>query len=224
MIKKLFESLKSKTKDSNQHFEESGMINKYQELEFGFFPLGHGVLSNDYKSGKSHFNKCRIMVLGNDFGTLEYLTDKCKDNRESTANPTMNNLLKRLKLETADTFFTNFYLGVREEGTNTKRFVPLTQEFKALCYEFFVTQVQTIDPDFVICLGHEVRNALADQSALFVDWKGKSKTLKKLYSDGRQVIDVDDDKLGKRKFIVIPHPCDTRNLTEYYVEKVLQVI
>lgn len=226
MIEKLFIELESKTNNEHaaQAFKSSGMINRYQELGYGFFPLGYGILSSDFGVGKTQLAECSVMILGNDFGTEDYLINKCKEGRESSSNPTISNLLNHLKLDTSASFFTNFYLGVRQEGTNTNRVVSLEPAYKKLCFEFFVRQLQIIDPQFVICLGHEVRQALAEQSGLFASWKGKSTTFRDLYAQELHKIDLTDETLGTRKFIVIPHPCDTRNFTKEYVDKILQSI
>lgn len=164
------------------------------------------------------------MVLGNDFGTDDYLTNKCKGNREQASNPTIHNLLTKLKLDTNNTFFTNFYLGVRATGTNTKRLVLLQNAYKDLCFDFFLSQLELINPKIILCLGHEVRRALTDKSDLFSNWTGNNVTLEKLYSNNKHQIDIADKKLGNRKFIVIPHPCDGRNFNEYYVNKILQTM
>ena len=223
MINELFTALEAKTRNGStaQIFKNSGMLNKYRELEYGFFPLGYGILSDDFHAGKTVLSTCKIMVLGNDFGTADYLADKCKDKREPPSNPTIKNLLGKLNLDTSSTFFTNFYLGVRLEGTNTKRAVCLEQDYKALCFDFFLTQLQIIDPQIVICLGHDVRKALARQSVLFSSWKGTSTTLKHLYAQKQHELNIADEQLGQRKFIVVPHPCDTRNFTTAYVDEIL---
>jgi hypothetical protein len=58
------------------------------------------------------------MVLGNDFGTVEYVEKHCPDNREREQNATLKNLLV-LNLDRETTFFTNLYLGLRTHGKNT---------------------------------------------------------------------------------------------------------
>ena len=90
------------------------MIDISKKLDFGFFPLGSGILHEN----KSHINKAAIdddcvMVLGNDFGTVNYLETKCKNNRENTSKTIAN--LMRLDLNLDTTFFTNFYLGLRND-------------------------------------------------------------------------------------------------------------
>ena len=209
----LFSELEKMTNKSEPIFEASGMINKYNKLQYGFFPLGDGILISDAEK-KKNASKFKTMVLGNDFGTDEYLTEECPNDKE--ANPAIGNFIKRLKLDVNQTYFTNFYLGVRKEGTNTKRTIGLQKEYNQLCYDFFIKQLQIINPEIVLCMGHEVRRALIENSPLFADWKPKDATLKALYASGKYEIDIQDDILGKRKFIIIPHYSDSRNLNVHY--------
>ena len=100
----------------------SGMENIFKKLEFGFFPLGSGIFSEISEIENAQLSKCKIMVLGNDFGTIKYFKS-LKVNREKLNNSTIRNLIgpKGLKLNIKETFFTNFHLGLRKEGSNTMR-------------------------------------------------------------------------------------------------------
>lgn len=221
-INTLFEALKDHTEGKEDLvFKRSGMSNMFQKLNNGFFPLGPGILAEG--SDVNGFNTPGgIMILGNDFGTLAYLNERCPENSEHKNNPTIRNL-RKLPLDLNSTFFTNFYLGVRIEGTNTKRVIPLQVDYKQICYDFFITQLNIINPKIVLCLGHEVRKALLDfNPQLFSGWGPRSVSLKKLYSNERKSfkIDVNDSALGNRKFILIPHPCDTRNFSDEYIQAV----
>jgi len=195
-------------------FEESGMINLSNILSYGFFPFGNGNLS---ENETSYFN---IMVLGNDFGSYKYLAECIKnDKKESgTKNPTIRNLMQKLGLEGKSVFYTNLHLGVRQDGTNTKRVKELTPSYKEICYLFFIRQLEAINPDVVLCLGHEVRKTLVERNANFDKWRDKS--IKALYNDGNFLIDTIDKTIGSRKFILLPHPCDTRNFREEYLKVV----
>lgn len=219
-MESLFKQLSISTEDhtTNLHFQNSGMTNKYDELKHGFFPLGRGILSED----KNPDRNFKTMVLGNDFGTETYLTEcinrcGCESNSKS---PTIRNLIKIKGLNLHETFFTNFHLGVRTDGTNTQRAIPLTKEFQNFCYEFFLKQLMIINPKVVICLGQEVRLALINKSDAFSLWKPKSISIKKLYERDHFKINIADKELGIRTFILIPHPCESRNFKAEYVDKV----
>lgn len=213
----------SKEKSIETLFQKSGMVNKYNQLDFGFFPLGKGILTSDL----IHENNFKIMVLGNDFGTDEYLQDCIKNHkRESESkSPTIRNLITKLNINLCTTFFTNLHLGVRNDGKNTLRLDPLTNDYKVFCFNFLKIQLNIINPNIVICLGHDVRKSLIESSPLFSNWLPKNKTLKNLYDVNENFqIEINDAELGKRKFIVIPHPCDTRNFKDKYIEKINRYI
>lgn len=196
------------------------MLIKYQncKLDYGFFPFGTGILIENMDRQEASIEEAGEMILGNDFGTNEYLK-KCIENgnREKASNPTIRNLLSNLTGDIKNTFFTNFYLGVREKGTNTKRFQPLTNDYKEFCCDFFNIQLRLIKPKKVICLGHAVRLALAENTTFFPEWKAKGISLKKLYAENKTTIDIDIKLVGNVSFIVIPHPCDTRNFHGNYI-------
>jgi len=221
MIDQLYKALEAKTKGAGTAvFEKSGMTNRYNELEFGFFPFGTGNLSGNGKD----IQHCKTMILGNDFGAEGYL-DGCVKNgkRESESNSTIRNL-KQLNLDQSTTFYTNFHLGVRRSDSNIERSEKLQPEFTALCYDYFLEQLRIAQPEVVICLGNDVRHSLIQASEVFKPWGPKSRSLKSLYENGHFNLQVNDTALGHRRFIIIPHPCDTRNLTVQYIERINGVL
>ncbi len=198
---------------STEIFEKSGMVDNYKALDFGFFPLGSGILTKPKSEiKKASIEENGIMILGNDFGTVTYLETKCKNNRENNSK-TINNLL-RLGLNLETTFFTNFYLGLRNDQkhlgtTMTKRVVKLQQDYKDLCNNFFNIQLTMLEPKTIICLGSDVGQTLSEYSDLFKTFSTKYSTISNLYNDDNKkeyIIDIDDNSYGKRKFILIPHP------------------
>ena len=215
-IKTLFETYKilvSNKIGSKEIFEKSGMVDKSKILDFGFFPLGSGILTET----KSEIKKAAIeengtLILGNDFGTITYLETKCKNNREKNSK-TIDNLLK-LELNLETTFFTNFYLGLRNDQkhlgtTMTKRVVKLQQDYKDLCNNFFDVQLSMLEPRTIICLGSDVGQTLSEYSKLFKTLSKKYSTISNLYADENKkeyIVNIDDNQYGKRKFILIPHP------------------
>lgn len=217
MIEQLYDALDELSKGAGSAvFKESGMVNRYKELTFGFFPFGTGNLSENGLG----LSSCKIMVLGNDFGAENYL-DGCVKNggHESESNPTIKNL-KLLHLDPVTTFYTNLHLGVRDSKSNIERTTGLKENYTALCYQYFLKQLAITQPKVVICLGNDVRRSLIEYNEAFNLWKPKSKSLKKLYESGHFDLNVIDSELGSRKFIVVPHPCDLRNFTPYHVGKV----
>jgi hypothetical protein len=229
-VQQLFDELKKETLNQESVFGESGIINCFDKMEYGFFPLGLGILSKTIKSKGDKIEENGVMILGNDFGTVSYIKNiKYVENshvdKGETNSKTIINLLNKFGLDIERTFFTNFYLGVRRddgpyEGTTmTKRVFEkkvnkLKEGYKELCYNFFIKQLEFINPSIVICLGHDVKNALVE-AKLFPEWK-KSDSIKKLYAENRY--SRKDKKLGDVTFVVISHPCDLRNFKQEHID------
>ncbi len=214
-IKTLFETYETliTNKLGNEEiFEKSGMVDVSKKLDFGFFPLGSGVLSE----AKSQIHQASmeddcVMVLGNDFGTLTYLETKCKNNRENSSKTIAN--LKSLDFNLDTTFFTNFYLGLRNDKvhsgtTMTKKVKKMEQDYKCLCFNFFLVQLEMVNPKTVICLGAEVGQTLSEFSAVFSNFSTKNK-ITNLYADTTKqdyIVHTNDRTFKQRKFVLIPHP------------------
>lgn len=76
-IKQLFKELKNASTDVKV-FDNSGMLNEFNKLDYGFFPLGSGILTENSKTEEAEIEEGGIMVLGNDFGTKSYIENECK--------------------------------------------------------------------------------------------------------------------------------------------------
>jgi uracil-DNA glycosylase len=205
----LFERYKEQERNISEIeslFSNSGLANTYDILDFGFFPLGSGIFKESAsKSYEAEIKHCKIMVLGNDFGTKEYVGQQCPDNREKPSNPTIRNLLKGLELDVETTFFTNLFLGLRMNGTNIKRAIPLQEDYRSFCFQFFKKQLDFWNPEIVLCLGKDVGNTLSDYDQ-FSNFK---KNISKLFADElnkEYIVETDDKFFGRRKFLLIPHP------------------
>ena len=131
------------TPNSTAIFAEAGMTTASAKLQFGFFPLGSGILTHDSNIAEAQIGEGGTMVLGHDFGTVSYVNDKCKDGRENNSRTIQN--LSDVGLRMEETFFTNFYLGLRDDSTHdnmkmTKLGVKRTNDYKNFCMAFFKTQ------------------------------------------------------------------------------------
>jgi hypothetical protein len=237
-IQLLFDELKSVTAGMETVFAKSGMVNRYDEMKFGFFPLGLGILTenNKVKAGQltDEIDEGGVMVLGNDFGTISYVKGVKQYSTEvgETNSTTIKNILNFIRpLQTDKTFFTNINLGIRlDDGrfngtTMIKRVCDnnpfrIKHEYSDLCSKFFITQLQTVKPRKVICLGHEVKNALINFGTAFHQWKPKSDSLEKLYLKKDGYI-IKNKELNGIEFIVIPHPSYAVNLLKPgYLDKI----
>ena len=208
----LFEAYNSQvhsTPNAESIFSEAGMITDSGKLKFGFFPLGSGILTDKSEIADAEIEEGGTMVLGHDFGTVSYVNERCKDRRENNSRTVQN--LKDIGLDMERTFFTNFYLGLRNDEKHTemgmtKLAVKRTNDYKMFCHNFFIEQLRLINPSLVICLGKEVGRILPK---IFKAITQPDKSLLSIYADESSteyVVHTDDALYGKRKFILIPHP------------------
>jgi hypothetical protein len=183
-IQKLFDELEAKSnmEGTQKIFGDSKMQNDYDKLDYGFFPLGSGILSGKSKIEDAEIDERGIMVLGNDFGTVSYVQNKCEGGKENNKrSATLRNILS-IGLNTDRTFFTNFYLGLKDDKNNkeaTEQVTMLSQkkitnDYQIFCYEFFLIQLELINPRLVLCLGKDVERTLHEKFidiALFTKYK-----------------------------------------------------
>lgn len=198
-IKELFseyEKLCSNNNNLDSIFEDSRMVNNFGRLDFGFFPIGSGIFSENSKIEIAEIEPSNVMVLGNDFGTENYINDKCENNRERESNPTIRNLLdiNGLGLNRNNTFFTNYFMGLRK-GNKMVGIKKLNVDYTNFCHGFFIKQLNFINPKIVICLGKEVQKVLKKKNLIFKDLETPFKALS-----------IKDKEFGERIFISIPHP------------------
>lgn len=231
-IKQLFNSLEQivLASDIQNIFDSAGMVCEYAQLEYGFFPLGSGVLTEDSNIELAEILNCEVMVLGNDFGTLKYLKENCPNRRELNST-TIKNLLS-LGLRIENNFFTNFYLGLRNNEkfpgmTMTKLIVDRSECYQKFCFEFFKVQLEIMNPRIVICLGKQVGFALYESmKGLFTEFEKKSMNLSKLYTSGfkQYILNSQNDVLGNRTFLFIPHPSYAHiNWTKHDIKEKIKV-
>lgn len=191
-------------------FYGSGMVNRRNEMDYAFFPLGSGILTSKSAVDEAELNEGGIMILGNDFGTVGYV-EELRDKRENSSRTIYN--LKRLGLDMGDTFFTNYFMGLRDDAlhpgtTMTKRVVRLQEAYKGLCSDFFRVQLELVKPRMVVCLGADVGRAV---SGYFngIGHFGKGPGLMKRYAKedpAGYTAFLPDGPNGGIKFILIPHP------------------
>jgi hypothetical protein len=220
-IQLLFDELEKIKETSKLDFEISGMVNRFNEMKYGFFPLGLGILTENNKTNEEpltdEIEVGGVMVLGNDFGTVTYVNDLIKDSDGfgEIKGTIVRNMKKHIpELFTNKTFFTNFYLGVRtnKDAKMMVKIEELSDGYKTLYYDFFRMQLDLVKPKLVVCLGHHVKNALISSGGVFEQWKTKSGSLKELYSHGKDKYIIENAALNGIKFIIIPHPCYPVNL------------
>lgn len=213
-IKTLLDAYKTQvnsTPNVSKIFSESGMVKDFPEFYFGFFPVGSGIFTEKGEMEEANIQEGGTLVLGNDFGTINYVKTKCKNNRENNSKTIKN--LQNIGLKIEETFFTNFYMGLRDDknhpGITMTSVMRRQKAYKDFCFTFFKKQLEMIEPKVVICLGVEVGKALSSFSDTFKSSEWGKATFMKLYSDSDQknyIVNTNDEIFGDRKFILIPHP------------------
>jgi hypothetical protein len=124
----------------------------------GFFPGGDGLWRDDAQIAEVSpglVAKRGILFLGNDFGTCKSYERLRKRGFE---NPlTWKNVKQRVgraKLPTAQCFFTNAVMGLRDGGTALdKKNWDAEPQFKAFCREFLVYQIEALLPQLIVVMG-----------------------------------------------------------------------
>lgn len=152
-------------------FESSGMArNEHYLSGLGFFPGGRGL----WEKGDEKIAGKPIMVLGQDFGTVEYFTS-LKSGTESDRQPTWRNLLILLNnagVMPGNCFFTNAFLGLREQ----EQMVGDTpawknKHFLIACQNFFLLQYSLQKPRLILVLGKNPAYFLSHISDDLTGWK-----------------------------------------------------
>lgn len=221
-IKKLFDEAYNLI-----YSEKSGMVKIPEMLEFGFFPGGQGICTQegDIYGETDSLERKNIMVIGQDWGNLQgYQEDAHKDREEREKNPTWKNLLELLKecgIEKGQCFFTNAFMGLRKEGKNIGKSPAWSDpKFVRDCQDFFLKQLSTADFKLVLVMGKEVAHfiaAISDNNfpKKFKAW-GKINTIKELYETEKNHSIVHNNIV----FQFITHTClNKSNLSMRWKEK-----
>ena len=202
LIQQLFDAYQRffpKSLATDSLFLEAGMVNRFAELDFGFFPLGPGLLANEVTLKTAKIMDCRILVLGNDFGTVSYIEKKCPYRREKYNNPTIKNL-RLLGLNENTTLFSNLFMGLRTTGGNTDpKFVP--PAYRTACLEFYREQLKILQPRIVICLGKQVLEALVYFDKIFQPYTVKP--ISYLFQNDNSDFVINCSGI---KYLIMPHP------------------
>lgn len=178
----------------------------------GFFPGCIGTIKKNIP-----LENLAIMLVGQDFDTEANHQKIDAEKGEVEKNTTWRNLkrlLDEINIDPEQCFFTNAYMGLRpNSGKETKKNTgtsPAAQKgaeaFAKECYEFFKTQLRTIQPKLVLVLGKETAKFMAKAfPTSFFHWENID-TLKKLY-EKEEAVFADLEFEGKPiRFVFAIHP------------------
>lgn len=130
-----------------------------------FFPGGRGVWSENYSD---EFPS--ILVLGQDFSTVDEYNAMLNNNQNDLGCATWRNLIKLFEEANIDLkkcFYSNVFMGLRDGVTkNTGEFPGFKdKEFVKRNLKFLKIQIETIKPKLIITLGRyaaEMLSSIAD--------------------------------------------------------------
>jgi len=177
----------------------------------GFFPGGSG----NYKNEDCISTK-EVMVLGQDFGTAEYV-DNLPNGEDEKSSATWRNLLKFLsdcEIKPENCFYTNAIMGVRKSmiinGKETAKMTGKSPAFKdknfiEQCQKLFLKQLELQKPKVVFVLGKETAHFLSPLSSDLVQWE-RLGSFSDIDSRGIHTIRAKFDNGIQTTFVLLTHP------------------
>lgn len=130
-----------------------------------FFPGGFGLVVDDgiqlpstaTAAAAAAAANAEIMVVGQDFSTIATYEITLQRGSEFATNRTwlnMRRVFPKLGLSLDRCFFTNFYMGLREQGPETGPFPGgRDKDFVRQCGRFFERQMEVLRPKVIVALG-----------------------------------------------------------------------
>lgn len=114
-----------------------------------FFPCGNGLL----KEGNSEIPENGILILGKDFGGIDYF-QLIKETGEAS-KITLRNLRPTIEDFEDGIFLSNAFMGLRIEGSGNIDEMPelLNVEYLTRCKKFLQSTIDLIKPQLIITLG-----------------------------------------------------------------------
>lgn len=174
-----------------------------------FFPGGYGLYRESIALPLPEWPSDGVMVVGQDFHTVEGYESSLSAGREPETQPTWKNLLdllKRTGIDSAECFFTNAYMGLRKDGGATGRFPGARDpEFADRCSIFFERQVDALQPRLILCLGAWVPEFVARRAHGLNHWRSAS-SLKRIDEVGPLVREVSIGGCSGITVIALTHP------------------
>ncbi len=204
---------------------ESGIMNfeltdKIIKNGIGFFPYGSGLLGSDIVNLPQN----GIMILGQDFGTECYLTQKVIDEGE-VGNKTYNNLTNAIPVkDQANYFLTNLLIGLRIPPAKMTGKNPVLDQPEAnkkyldACFSFFEKQLLATNPKLIVVLGAVPFKAILQHYGC-----GTFSSFKENSPETQNYTISTNDK--QYKIIAIPHPSMWHfNLNKNSQDKTIKLI
>lgn len=170
-----------------------------------FFPIGRGLVApRDFTISDKP-----VMVLGQDFGTVEYVRRLDEEGRTEEVNSQtwreLRQLLPASGIPLEDCFFTNVYMGLRKAG-NMVGVLPASKNvvYRAWCEGFFRLQLSIQRPRMIVVLGMEPARFVGRIFPEVGVWNARA-TFTQLQTNGQLARTISAEH-GDVAVVVIPHP------------------
>jgi hypothetical protein len=130
----------------------------------GFFPGGDGLVLP--RVGRMAMPD--VLIVGHDFGTLEYFNECIKRGEELLSQPTWRGILSRLddaEIGRHRCLFTNAFIGYRKTGRNDGAFpARAIDDYVDRCQGLIARQIALLRPRVIVALGRFVPHFLSGLS------------------------------------------------------------
>ena len=174
-----------------------------------FFPGGSGLWQDDPASDPADIPVGGVMVVGHNFDSyLGYKRsfDKKEENRKGPTWRPLIALLTRANVDLKQCFFTNFFMGLIEEGPSVGAFPGAKDpEFVALCRTLLLEQIRIQKPAYILTLGIHVIPFVATSALELAPW-----------ANVKNLMDMDERNVGlvpRVLFREAAHACPVVALT-----------
>lgn len=156
-LEEVFSSNTSKLMDTS-------IKDKLIQNGIGFFPYGSGLLGSD----KENLPLGGLMILGQDFGDMDYITPELIQNGEAN-KPTFRKTTELINAYPKEkVFMTNLFMGLRKEKGMIGDNPALKKKTKDMDYlnasvKFFKLQLEYLNPTKIIVLGKAPYNFICNE-------------------------------------------------------------
>lgn len=143
---------------------DTSLKDKIIQNGIGFFPYGSGLLGSD----KENLPQGGLMILGQDFGDMDYITSELIQNGEAN-KPTFRKTTELINTYPKEkVFMTNLFMGLRKEKGMIGDNPALKKKTKDIDYlnasvKFFKLQLEYVNPTKIIVLGKAPYNFICNE-------------------------------------------------------------
>lgn len=145
-----------------------------------FFPGGQGLWYESSQSAIPVFPTGGVMIVGQDYYTFKGYRDTLSHSQTGDIGPEKDSktwlhllsFLKSVEIPPQRCFFTNLFMGLRENGKPMGKFPGARDAgFVERCLDFFEMQVRVQQPKLILTLGNIVPRYIASRADKLSPWR-----------------------------------------------------